>query len=136
MTPHAPGAGFALPIVTILIAMAALLALESLSAASQATGAATSARLRQRAFNAAETGLARTLAALDRNGPRPDTTHSLAPDERADVHHELTMIERLPEGFSAGRVRAERYAIRSIGRVGSGHRIELSAGATRFAVSE
>ena len=109
--------GFALPIALILAAAMALLAADALLGASTASAAAGSARLRQRAFDAAETGLARTLASLDADVVPPDSqTMSLTEGATAEVYTRLDGVDSLVEGFSAGRVSAERYSIVTRGR--------------------
>jgi hypothetical protein len=129
--------GFALPIALMLATAIALVAADAISGASTATTLALRARLRQRAFDAAETGVARTLAALDA-GESPSASHTMAlgdgdaSGERARVDVRLDLVDALPEGFSAGVVSAQRYTVTSEGRVDAGTSLVVEAGVTRL----
>lgn len=125
--------GFAVPVALALVALSALLAADALQGASSSLAVASGALERQRAFEAAETGLARTLQALDA-GERPAPFRRLPLDSRGGVELELKLdlVETLPEDFSVGRIRAERYSLTSTGVVTVGTRARVRAGITRL----
>jgi len=130
MRPHR---GFALPFALALVALSALLAADALQGAGTSLAVASGALERQRAFEAAESGLARTLQALDA-GERPAPLRRLPSQagSRVELELSLDLVETLPEDFSVGRIRAERYSLTSMGVVAGGTRATLHAGITRL----
>ena len=127
------GRGYALPITLVLAALLALLAADALQGAASSSAAATRTRLRQRAFDAAETGLARLLQALDAGG-RPTAAQrlSLGNGATVDVELHLDLVETLTEGFSANRMHSEHYSLTSTGRTETRTELRVDAGVTRL----
>lgn len=125
--------GFAVPVALALVALSALLAADALQGAGTSLAVASGALERQRAFEAAETGLARTLQSLDA-GERPAPVRHLPLDAggRVELELKLDLVETLPEDFSVGRIRAERYSLTSTGLLAAGTRSRLRAGITRL----
>ena len=119
--------GFVLPGVAILLALAALLVLDAVRGAALSQALSSATRLRQRAFEAAESGVARIQSALILDETVLETD---APDFETGVRLEL--VETLVPGFSANRVRALRYRAQSTGHAPRGTRITLEAGFTRL----
>lgn len=124
--------GFALPIVLVLLTMGALLAGDSLRAASVSQAQGVASRLRLRAFAAAETGLAHAEATLQSTGALPaNGTLALDDGVTATIAAQLIEVDTLPHGFSAGRVATQRFRIQSVGAAARGARLELELGLAR-----
>lgn len=119
MTPAALSrSGFVLPVVLGLILLAALMAVESTGELGGASLLATQRQMHQRAFEAAEAGIAVTLDQLA-SGVRPTSPQAMpARSDNAGAASVITSAVSsvaLPAGFSADRVVEVHYEIRSTG---------------------
>jgi Tfp pilus assembly protein PilX len=124
--------GFVLPAVVILLAIAALLVVDALRGAALTQALASAAHLRLRAFEAAEGGLAATQGTLA-TGRNPPALLEGSPSTgvSASTTARLELVETVAAGYSANRVHAQRWRVRSEGRAARGTHITLEAGFTR-----
>jgi hypothetical protein len=123
--------GFVLASVLILLALSALLVLDALGGAASATALATRLQLRQRAFDAAEAGLAGAAAALagsELPAPRVLTSeHGVS----ARVTTQVDALDTLPLGFSAGRFAVQRLHVTAVAQAPRNTTVELQSGYSR-----
>jgi hypothetical protein len=125
--------GFVLALVLVLLVAAALLAVEALSGAAVEQALASAARGQQRAFEAAEFGLARAESGVHAGGsPPPQESRTLTDHSRVQIDIELMAVDPLPAGFSLGRVVARRFRATSEAAEPGGARLTLAAGFTRL----
>ncbi len=125
--------GFILPIAALLLCAAAWLTVDALRGAALDRALAGASRERQRAFEAAEIGLA--LAEMDVRQERPFGAPREVPMDdlaRAAVTTTLIHADVLPAGFSAGRVLALRLRSISDGHTAGGTRVTLERGFTQL----
>ncbi len=123
--------GFVLPVVLGIILITGLLAAQAATDLGSHTMLATHRLLQQRAFEAAEQGLAQVRAQM-RSGGVPPASQDLPspglPTDSAQVEFATLAVVALPTGFSAGRVVESYHEIRSTGRSARGARVTLVQG--------
>ena len=126
--------GFVLALVLVLLIAAALLAAGALGGATIEQALASAARGRQRAFEAAESGLVHAESSLrgDSNAPATES-RTLSDASRVRIAVDLVAVDPLPKGFSAGSVVARRFRVTSEGAEPGGARLVLEAGLSRLA---
>lgn len=132
--------GFLLPVVLGLLLVAAVLALHALSGTAGAAALSTNRLLHQRAFEAAERGLAALRQRIDDGETAPVEPVRLDSPTLASVHAIVGFREtaRLtaPPGFSSGRFVEERAELHSIGRSTSAATARLVEGISRILPGE
>lgn len=129
--------GLALPVALLLLFILTLLLVESIGTAAGETTLAANQQFFQRAFEAAEGGLAAGMFRLARaTGTSTTQRFALAREgsatDRSDTELVQTGLDALPPGFSAGRFIARHYEIRSTGHSERAARVELVQGAVRI----
>lgn len=125
--------GFLLPIVTVLLVAAAWLVADALRGATIDQALAAAARERQRAFEAAQYGLAHVETAVqEQREPQISVPLPFDAVSQAVVTNEIVGVDPLPLGFSAGSVVAQLLRVRSDGITSSGARVSLELGLTRL----
>jgi hypothetical protein len=131
-----PRRGFLLPVVLGLILVAAMLAMHAASGFASAAALSGNRLLQQRAFEAAERGLAAVRARIAAGEPPPEVPVELAsdalPSERATVVYRPTARLPLPPGFSSDRFIEERGQLRSTSRLSRGATARLVEGVSRL----
>jgi Tfp pilus assembly protein PilX len=122
-----------MPVLAVLLTAAAALVLDGLRGAAVDQALTSSLRERQRAFEAAELGLAEAEMALRGYAPVA-AVQTLGVDSfaRATITTQVVERDALPEGFSAGQLVAERVRVTSVGETTRGSRLTLEAGFTRL----
>ncbi|MGC4027464.1 MAG: hypothetical protein QM696_01135 [Steroidobacteraceae bacterium] len=123
--------GFVLPVVLGLILITGLLAVQATTDLGSHTMLATHRLLQQRAFEAAERGLALTLNQL-RSGVTPEAGTLLPssglPTDSTQIGFTTPGSVSLPVGFSSGRVVESYHEIHSTGHSARGARVTLVQG--------
>lgn len=129
--------GFILPVVLGIILIAGLLAVNAATDLGSDTMLATHRVLHQRAFEAAERGIAVALGEL-RAGRTPAASQILPtpgmPLDSTTVEFATADAALLPTGFSAGRVVESYHEIRSTGRSARAARVTLVQGVRQRAL--
>ena len=125
--------GFVLPVVAVLLGMAALLLADALGLGAHTSALASRELLRTQAQEGAEAGLAAAATELAAHAV-PRTRRHLQRDDgvRVDVALYLDLVESLPAGYSAGRLKREHYRVESIATGERGSRLTLEAGLSRL----
>jgi Tfp pilus assembly protein PilX len=130
MRPPAAESGFVLPVVLIVLLIAAVIAIQATAESGSTTLLATQRQLHQRAFEAAESGVVAALEQLA-SGAQPAPMQSLHSDsiagESATVQTSVT-ARLTPEGFSADRIVETHYEISSTGHSVRGTRVSVAQG--------
>jgi Tfp pilus assembly protein PilX len=133
---HSPAAesGFVLPVVLIVLLIAAIIAIQATAESGSTTLLATQRQLHQRAFEAAESGVVAALEQLA-SGAEPAPVQALHSDsiagESATVQTSVT-ARLTPEGFSADRIVETHYEISSTGHSVRGARVSVVQGARQL----
>jgi Tfp pilus assembly protein PilX len=126
--------GFVLPVVLIVLLIAAVIAIQATAESGSTTLLATQRQLHQRAFEAAERGIVAALEQLS-SAAEPAPVQSLHSDtiagESATVQTSVT-ARRTPRGFSADRIVETHYEIRSTGQSVRGARVTVVQGAQQL----
>jgi Tfp pilus assembly protein PilX len=126
--------GFALPVVLIVLLIAAVIAMQAAAESGSTTFLATQRQLHQRAFETAERGIVAALEQLG-SGAEPAPVQSLHSDtiagEPAIVQTSVT-AGLTPPGFSADRIIEKHYEIRSTGQSVRGARVTVVQGARQL----
>jgi Tfp pilus assembly protein PilX len=135
----ARGQGFLLPVVLGLILVAAMLAIHALSGSADAAALSGNRLLHQRAFEAAERGIAHAMQTLEAGEPLAQEpivlTSSASPDESAVIEYRATALLSLPSGYSSAAFIEQRGEVRSTGRLHNAT-ARLAAGFSRIVPRE
>jgi len=134
---HGAQRGIALFVTLLLLFILTLLLVEGMSTASSESRLAANQQYFQRAFEAAQGGLATGLTRLARSETAAlPTRFTLARDgsdsDGSETQLLLAATDNLPAGYSAGRFVAHHYEIRSRGRSARAARSDLVQGAVRI----
>ncbi len=128
--------GVALFVALLLLFILTLLLVEGIGTASSESQLAANQQYFQRAFEAAQGGLASGLQRLARGDASALPARFTLAREGSDTDGSetqllLTAIDTLPAGYSAGRFIARHYEIRARGRSARNARSEVVQGAVR-----
>jgi Tfp pilus assembly protein PilX len=134
MRPPPTMRGFALPVVLIVLLIAAVIAMQAAAESGSTAFLATQRQLHQRAFEAAERGIVAALEQLG-SGTEPAPVQSLHSDtiagESATVQTSIT-ARLTPAGYSADRIVETHYEIRSTGQSARAARVSVVQGARQL----
>jgi hypothetical protein len=125
--------GFILPTILTLLAISSLIVIAALGEAATSAAFASRLRLRHQVFDAAETGLNVTWNELAAGADPASVSELREPGEpNLSIRTFLDAVERLPTGYSANLVLAQRYRIQSVAEGVGGARASLEMGVTRL----
>jgi len=123
--------GFVLPVVLGIILLAGLFAVQATLESGSATLLASRRQLHQRAFEAAESGIAEVMNQLNA-GVEPATVQTMdtAGTSSGSWTTQTTITARTPlvDGFSAGRIVETNYEIQSAGHSIRGGEVRVAQG--------
>lgn len=134
MQSRNPQLGFVLPVILGIILLVALFAVQAAAELGSTTLFAGQRILHQRAFESSERGIAAVMEQLRTNATPPPQQQLQWTDSPTDIAIVSTAASTasLPPGFSAGRVVAKEYEIRSTGHSARGAEVTVVQGVRQW----